>query len=128
MCARKIDCRPLPTALLHNNLIYIARKELNKRTTQQPPTETICDLIDIILTNNNFEFDEQFYLQKHGTAMGTRMAPPYANLFMGDLERSALDKTAYKPLVWWRYIDDIFLIWTHGPDKLTDFISRPLCT
>ena len=118
-----LDVSSLYTNIPHSDGIQAARKELNKRTTQQPPTETICDLIDIILTNNNFEFDEQFYLQKHGTAMGTRMAPPYANLFMGDLERSALDKTAYKPLVWWRYIDDIFLIWTHGPDKLTDFIS-----
>ncbi len=34
-----------------------------------------------------------------------------------------IDKTEYKPVVWWRYINDIFWIWTHGPEKLTDFIS-----
>ena len=53
--------------------------------------------------------------------MGTRMAPPYANIFMGVLENIALDKATHKPLVWWRFIDDIFMIWTHGQDKLTDF-------
>jgi len=28
------------------------------------------------------------------------------------------------PLVWWRYIDDIFMIWQHGEEKLKDFISQ----
>ena len=41
--------------------------------------------------------------------MGTRMAPNYANLFMGDLEEEILDSYPLKPLVWYRYIDDIFL-------------------
>ena len=34
---------------------------------------------------NNFEFESNHYLQLHGTAMGTKMALAYANLFMGDL-------------------------------------------
>ena len=55
--------------------------------------------------------------------MGTRMAPLYANLFMGAFEENALHGAPHKPLLWWRYIDDIFLIWTHGHDKLTEFIS-----
>ena len=93
------------------------------RTKQNPSTEKVCDLINIILQNNNFEFDGQFYLQKHGTAMGTRMAPPYGNLFVGALEAKALDTAPDKQLVWLRYIDDIFFIWTHGQDKLTEFIN-----
>ena len=42
------------------------------------------------------------YLQLHGTAMGTKMAPAYANLFMGDLEQKLLAQSPLKPLVWWR--------------------------
>ena len=118
-----LDVSSLYTNIPHSEGIQAAREHLNKRTTQRPPTETICDLINIILQNNNFEFDGQFFLQKHGTAMGTRMAPSYANLFMGSLEATALENAPYKPLVWWRFIDDNFLIWTHGQDKLTDFIT-----
>ena len=118
-----LDVSSLYTNIPHSEGIQAAREHLNKRTTQRPPRETICDLINIILQNNNFEFDGQFFLQKHGTAMGTRMAPPYANLFMGSLEATALENAPYKPLVWWRFIDDIFLIWTHGQDKLADFIT-----
>ena len=48
---------------------------LQKRTNKHIPTETICDLIRIIFTMSNFAFNSKHYLQKHGTAMGTRMAP-----------------------------------------------------
>ena len=45
--------------------------------------------------------------------MGTPMAPNYANIFMDKFEQGMLDrfykKTGKRPLVWWRYIDDIFL-------------------
>jgi hypothetical protein len=35
--------------------------------------------------NQKFTFDGNHYLQINGTAMGTKMAPSYANIFMGDL-------------------------------------------
>ena len=78
----------------------------------------------MILTMNNFEFDNNYYIQLHGTAMGTRMAPAYANLFMGDLERKLLAQSPLKPFIWWRYIDDIFMVWTHGEEKLNEFITH----
>ena len=72
---------------------------------------------------NCFLFNENYYLQVHGTAMGTRMAPSYANLFMGKLEREFLLTQDLKPRVWWRFIDDIFAIWTHGEQSLNRFIE-----
>lgn len=53
--------------------------------------------------------------------MGTRMVPSYANLYLGALEHKIL---SHKPLVWLRYIDDIFAIWTHGKQLLENFISN----
>ena len=78
----------------------------------------------MILTMNNFEFDNNYYIQLDGTAMGTRMAPAYANLFMGDLERKLLAQSPLKPFIWWRYIDDIFMVWTHEEEKLNEFITH----
>ena len=46
-----------------------------------------------------------------GTAIGTKMAAPYTSIFMGDLEEWVLQNSSFKPLVWWRYIDDICLLW-----------------
>ena len=56
--------------------------------------------------------------------MGTRMAPSYANLFMGRFEQHAIANALHKPLIWWRFIDDIFLIWTEGEEHLKHFISH----
>ena len=57
----------------------------------------------MVLKNNAFEFNEEFYIQKQGTAMGTKMEPAYANLFMGTLET----KLTNEKMEWKRYIDDI---------------------
>ena len=38
-----------------------------------------------------FEFNDEFFLQIGGTAMGTAVAPNYANLFMDRFETNALD-------------------------------------
>ena len=51
------------------------------------------------------------------------MAPPYAIIFMGDLEEQILQDYSFKPLVWWRYVDDIFLLWQHGEEKLKEFLD-----
>ena len=73
---------------------------------------------------NNVSFNNEHYLQVHGTAMATRMAPSYANLFMRWFEQHAIANALCKPLIWWRFIDDIFLIWTKGEEHLKDFISH----
>ena len=72
---------------------------------------------------NNFEFDDKHYLQIHGTAMGTKMAPSYANLFLAKFETDALSHAPHQPHTSWRYIDDIFMIWTHTEQDLLSFTS-----
>ena len=46
----------------------------------------IKTLMHLILTLNNFIFNGTNYHQVKGTAMGTRAAPNYANIYMGWLE------------------------------------------
>ncbi len=65
-------------------------------------------LIDLVLTCNNFKFGKDHYLDTSGTAMGTRMAPSYANLYMADFEERDVYTYANPPLFWKRFIDDIF--------------------
>ena len=35
-----------------------------------------------------------------------------------------MDTSVEKPLIWMRYIDDIFFIWMHGEAKLKEFIDH----
>ena len=55
--------------------------------------------------------------------MGTRMAPSYANLFLAKFETDALLRAPFQPYIWWRFIDDIFMIWTHSLDDLQTFTT-----
>ena len=89
-----------------------------------PTTAFLRDLAHNILTNNHFQFLGTFYHQRTGTAMGTRMAPSYANLFMGRLEANFLRDETLQPLCWLRFIDDIFMIWCHGEEALNSFLTR----
>ena len=40
---------------------------------------------------------------------------------MDQLETKFLESQNLKPLVWFRYIDDIFFVWTHGEENLRNF-------
>ena len=50
----------------------------------------IIDSLEFVLTNNNFMFDDKFYHQIVGTAMGSKCAPPFACLTVAYLEESKL--------------------------------------
>ena len=87
-------------------------------------THFISEISNIPLKLNTFEFDNKFYLQKFGTAMGSKLAPAYANTFMGKLEENILSSAALKPAYYRRFIDDIFIIWQHSEKDLQEFITH----
>ena len=55
--------------------------------------------------------------------MGTKMAVAFANIFMAEVETEILNQSAFKPLVWKRYIDDIFSIWNIHKHQVMQFIE-----
>jgi hypothetical protein len=55
--------------------------------------------------------------------MGTIVAPSYANIFMGRLERNLLIQAPVKPLSWVRFIDDIEMKWAESRKDLDNFIE-----
>jgi hypothetical protein len=50
----------------------------------------------------------------NGTAMGTNMAPSYANIFMEKHEILIMQAAPYKPVSWFRFIDDVNMKWTES--------------
>jgi len=54
--------------------------------------------------------------------MGSPLSPVFANFYMKDFERKAIEKTTHKPACWYRYVDDTFVIWPHGKEKLMEFL------
>ena len=58
-----------------------------------------------------------------GCAMCTKMALSYVSLFMGKFEKAILIQYHQYPLVWLRFLDDIFLIWQYSEKELLGFIE-----
>ena len=43
---------------------------------------------------------------------------------MGEFEEKGINTFHLKPWVWWRYIDDVFMIWEHGEESLKESFSH----
>ena len=76
-----------------------------------------------MLTLNNFFFDGEHYQQISGVAMGTKMGPNYANLFVGFVEKQIFEQyTDPIPDYLGRYIDDCVGTASCSRGKLECFI------
>jgi hypothetical protein len=120
---------------LYSNITHTLGLQAVEYWLQKHP-ETICprfsssfitDSLKIILDNNSFSFGSKNYIQIQGTAMGTKMAPTYANLTLAFVEESLYNKMGEKYTVdfaerfkinWKRYIDDCFIIWDNSVDRV----------
>ena len=80
--------------------------------------------VKFALQNNCFQFSDKVYQQISGTAIGTKFVPPYACLYMDQVGSKFLQNQKFQPLVWFRYIDDIFFIWTYGKNSLKNFMME----
>ena len=107
------------TYIVEHHFVYIERP-----LARAPFNYSFIILLKLVLSKNNFDFNEKHHLQTGGTAMGTRVAPSYANTFMGWFENTFVYTHNPALLVWKRFIDDIFIIWTHGQESLNDFVSH----
>ncbi len=122
-----IDVKSLYLNIPHRDGIKAVINTLYNNNAQSDevsiPPETMKDLLNIVLAHNHFQFNDTMYHQIQGTAMGTKMAPAYANIFMSELEENLLDKYHTKPLVWKRYIDDVLCLWQGNEEQLKLFID-----
>jgi hypothetical protein len=86
--------------------------------------DDILALFKQVLTSTYFCFDGQFYEQTDGVAMGSPLSTVIANIFMQDFEKKVIEQATHKPVCWFIYVDDTFVIWPHGQEKLTEFLNH----
>ncbi|XP_053406459.1 uncharacterized protein LOC128559243 [Mercenaria mercenaria] len=118
-----LDVSSLNTYIPHSEGIDACKYFLDERCHGRLKSDDVAKL-KLVLQNNYFKFDEDFYLQKMGTAMGSSMAPSYASLFMGKFEQDFLRNRDLQPTLWLRFLDDIFMAWDHSLEELQLFIRE----
>jgi hypothetical protein len=95
---------------------------LDTRTNLTP--DEIVSGIGLCLHSTFFTFKQTLYRQSNGVAMGSPIAPTVANIFLGYLEQQIMSTFAHPPRVWWRYVDDTFVIVQRDfRNTLLDFIN-----
>ena len=85
-----LDISSLYTNIPQDKGLRACKEYLNLWESQAPPMADLFHLIQLILSVNSFVCNNTYTYVIHGTAMGTHMAPSYANLFLGKLEHEFL--------------------------------------
>ena len=123
-----IDVVGLYNNIPHEEGIQCMKEALNEREDQTIPTLFLITLLTLTLTWNIFEFGLKTFIQLIGTAMGTRVAPTYANIFMMKIDTmiQGIAREMNNKLIsfYKRFIDDIFIIWHGTEEDLKEFMTK----
>ena len=119
-----MDITSLYTVIPNDEGLRVLKHFFDHRTVKEPSSETLFRLAELVLTLNCFSFSGNYYKQTNGVAMGTKMGPSYANLFVGFIEHQFFNQYhGPKPELYGRYIDDCIGATSSTGEELTQFIT-----
>ena len=119
-----MDITSLYTVIPNSEGLQALKHFFDQRTVKEPNSETLLRLAELVLTLNCFSFAGNYYKQINGVAMGTRMGPSYANLFVGYVEHQFFNQyDGPKPELYGRYIDDCIGAISSSREELDQFIT-----
>ena len=109
------DATSMYTNIFTAHGLSIIRRWLIRHKHELPKgfiTDLICDGLKLVMENNVFQFDDTWWLQLSGTAMGTLVACIYATIYFSYYEETTLlVPTANLQLLYYRrFINDAFSI------------------
>ena len=95
-------------SISHKAGLKALKNPLGKNEQKHISIETLINMVEFVLKSNFFEFNGSVKQQVSGMAIGTKCAPTYACIFMDKVETEFLKTQERTPLIWFRYIGDIF--------------------
>ena len=113
-CLSSYDVSALFISVPVDPALNIIKDLLEKDHTLKERTVTevsdIILLLEFCLKNTYFSFQDQFYEEVEGAAMGSPVSPIVANLYMEYLEQKGSKYCPNPPRFWCRFVDDTFVI------------------
>ena len=121
-----MDITCLYTVIPNNEGLQALKYSFNQRPIKNPSSETLLRLAELVLTLNCFSLGDICYKQINGVAMGTKMGPSGANLFVGFIENKFFSNYhGPNPDLYKRYcnIDDCVGATSSSREELNLFIN-----
>ena len=88
-----------------------ANSESNRpQTGVKPSYKTLLELLHLVLTKTNFQFNSHNYIQTKGVSVGSRVSPSLAIRYIGDFEEKYMYTYHLQQMNFVRYINNIFMI------------------
>ncbi|CAJ0940573.1 unnamed protein product [Ranitomeya imitator] len=81
-----MDVNSLYTSITHEKGIHATRELLQQMDMSQNAISFCLELLHMVLFENYFLYEDTYYAQVCGTAMGSNVAPAYANAYMDYFE------------------------------------------
>ena len=110
------DAKSMYTNIDTDHAISVISSWIDSHSSSLPsdfPVNAVKDAMRLVMKNNIFEWGDTHFLQLLGTAMGTSAACMWATVYYGVHKTATLIPGHSTSLILYvRYIDDIFGIWT----------------
>ena len=115
------DITSLYTNMNIERILKTVEEAFEKYPNNSRPSIEILKLLDITLKGNDFTFNDEFYLQICGTAMGKKYAPALANLYLECFDYMAMNDFRIKPTFYRRYLDDLIIVFPGTVEDLKEY-------
>ena len=113
-----MDVTSIYTNIPHNEGINAVAKFLEVDDSISISTRVILKYLSLILNLNNFTFNDE-------TIQLIKCSRSYADIFMGSFEKDLIyPLITNKHLCYYRFVDDIFMIWIGSEQELSDFFAK----
>ena len=116
------DVNSLFTKVPVHDLLEFLKEEICKLDI---PFSNNCfmELLKLCVLDNHFVVNDKYFKQTFGFAMGNCLSPILANLYMEFFETRILPQICDFPLIWYRYVDDIIVLWPMDKDPM-NFLEK----
>ena len=121
-----LDVDSLFTNVPLDETIEICVNELFKssQTVSGLNKQQVLEMLSLTTKENVILFDQKYYSQIDGVAMGSPLGPTLANIFLCYHETTWIKNCpkSFKPVYYKRYVDDIFVLF-EKPEQVSRFVK-----
>lgn len=118
-----LDVESLFTNVPYQECLQILEGHFERQRMHPGEVDELISLTKTCMDQNYFRFENQYYKQKEGLAMGSPLSPLMADIFMDHFENThIIDQPNI--LYYYRYVDDIIICWTGTLRQIDLFVNK----